>query len=142
MPPARLARDFIGRIIRLEEQVRRLGLVSKAHVETKTFIIGGDVDSSLIIPWVGIGVNLDGRATEWKQIVDFGGLAYSGSVDISWELDGSSVGTSTITSGSWAGAVLTTPIDLTPGWHTLRPVITSGTATNLSAAFAITTGRR
>lgn len=142
MPPSRQSPDFIGRILRLEEKVRRLALISKAHVETKTFIIGGDVDSSLIVPWVGIGVNLDSRSTEWKQIVDFGGQTYSGSVDISWELDGSSVGTSTLGSGSWTRALLTTPIDLQPGWHTLRPVITSGSATNLSAAFAITTGRR
>jgi hypothetical protein len=142
-------RDFIARILRLEEQVRRLLIVSKAHTESKTIIVPGTIDDTVDLPRVAVLVNADGKSTEWKQIVGFAGECGSGGIDVEWQLDGTPIGTFSALDTGWTTDMLTTPVDLeyasaTNGAHQMKAVIQSGSSATggMSLAFIVATGRR
>lgn len=137
------ARNFIGHAVAETERSRQTRLVSKAHTETKTFIVGGTIDDALFIPWVGIAINLDERSAEWKTLISLAGRLRVGEVEFNWELDDVEVYSGHIIDDSaWTSVMLDEPIDLQSGWHTLRAVPFSGTGIDLSAAYATNTGRR
>lgn len=60
--------DFVKRFERLEGQVRDMRVRPKAHTETKTFIVGGDIDNGLYVPPVFLNTNPDEESPEWKRI--------------------------------------------------------------------------
>lgn len=133
------------RIVRaLQERVRRLEITSRAHTETKTFLVSQeDISAGLFIPWVFIAVNVDDRSQEWKNLIGLVGHARVGSVTVDWELDGDIIYTGhEIDDTGMTDVEIDPPIQLAPGWHELRPIVTDGTCTDLSAGYATATGRR
>ncbi len=137
------AGDQIDHTLLERERVRQARLVSRAHTETKTFIVGGTIDNALFIPWVGIAINLDGESAEWKSLISLAGRLRLGEVEFNWELDDVEIYSGHIIDDTaWTSIDLDEPIVLTPGWHTLRAVPFDGTGVDLSAAYATSTGRR
>jgi hypothetical protein len=151
-PPRRESRDFLSRILKLEEYVRRLRDVSKAHTESKTLIIpasAGTIDDTTDLPPFGVRVNADGKSSEWKQVVGFGGAVGSGSVTVEWQLDGTPIGLFSALDTGWSTTPLTTPVDLeydhtTNGAHTFKAVVQSGSSAvgGVSLEVIVATGRR
>jgi hypothetical protein len=141
-------RGLLQRILDAERDVTALKRLARHHTETKTFIVGGTVDSSLIVPPVLVSVNPDDQSPETKRLIAFHGITTTGTIDVFWQLNGSTVltGHTLDSAGSTGG----TRADLLAGfgslpilqgenWLTL--VIASGTATDISAGFTIVTDR-
>lgn len=143
------SQDFVRRFERLEEHVRMLRIRPKAHTETKTFIVGGDIDSGLYVPPVFLNVNPDEESPEWKRLLSFHGILETGSIVAHWELNGDTVvdNHAITTTGSTGGTstdietFLSAELPELDGENWLRLIVDSGTGTNLAAAFTIVTGR-
>lgn len=142
--------DFVRRFARLEEEVRKLRIRPKAHTETKTYIVGGDIDTGLYVPPVFINVDPDEESPEWKRLVSFHGILATGEISVRWELNGDVVVDSHVIddTGSTGGTAADVrdyldpdPPPLLIGENWLQVVVESGTGTELSATFTIITGR-
>jgi hypothetical protein len=141
-------RDIVQRIIDVERVVDQLKQRARHHTETKTFIVGGEVTSSITVPPAVVNVNPDGQSAETKRLISFHGIATTGSLDVYWKLNGTTIltGHTIDTTGSTGGtrADLLTghgslPLLTGENWITL--VINTGTATDISAGFTVVTDR-
>lgn len=136
------SRDLVDVVRRLQEEVRQLRLKKRCHTESKNYIIGGAVDTGLSIPRFFVGVNADSNSPEHKLLLGFWGTVESGSIVVDWYLNGSPVltGHAIDTTGP-NEALLTSPI-LMVNRDFLKPVITSGTGADLTAAAVFSTSGR
>lgn len=137
--------DLLRLINSLSERVRRLELRSSAHAEVRTFIVGGDLEPGLFVPWIQMGLDLDERSPETKELIYLRARTRLGEVTVTWELDDVEFYTGHVIGTSWSVIDLRAEdyaVLLAPGWHDLRPVITDGTCTDISGAYAAATRRR
>lgn len=142
--------DFVKRFERLEGQVRDMRVRPKAHTETKTFIVGGDIDNGLYVPPVFLNTNPDEESPEWKRIVSFHGILQTGSIVVHWELNGVTVvpGHAITSTGSTDGESAdiiayygSLPELVDGGENWLQVIVDSGSGANLAAAVMMVTGR-
>lgn len=142
MPRSPASQDLLRRLQRMETELREIRLRSRAHTETKTFIVGGLVDESTYIPPALVLVNPDEQSQEWKRLLGFDGILNAGTVTIDWYRDGALLlAGHVLTSSGSTGGDLPEPLELSGGsW--LQPVIVSASgATHLAAAFMVVTSR-
>lgn len=133
--------SFVQRFERLERLVHVQRIRRKGHTESKTFLVGGDFDATVVIPPLFVGIDHDGETPEWKRLTGFAGVLQSGTATVNWLLDGALVGTLALTTTP-AVLDLTTPSDLAHG-DTIQPVVTAASgASGLSAATFVVTAAR
>lgn len=131
--------DFIGRYLALEDRVRRLELAVKNHTESKTFLVSGEVSSTVYVPPFCVGIDPDRFIPEEKHILAFRGVMGIGTATVAWLLNGDPIAGATshelTTTYGENDITLAEPLELTDGdW--LQPVIVSasGDAESLAAA--------
>jgi hypothetical protein len=123
----------------LQVQVnRRLANIErrrKGHTETKTFIIGGPVDTDLYVPPFFVGIDYDGDTPEWKVLIGFRAVLETGSATLKWLLNGEPVASGqSVDADPLTSIYDIDAVDLALG-DVIQVEITSATdAMNLSAA--------
>lgn len=138
-------KNFVERYARDQERARLARIRPRRRTETKTFIIGGDIDTGLYIPPVFLNLDPEDDTGEWKRLVSCHGILETGSILVSWDLGEDTVlsGHEITTTGSTGGDIEaffgSVPEIVPESW--LQPTVYSGSGTNLSLAFTVITGR-
>lgn len=144
MPRPNVPRTLVARVKALEREVARLGRRSQAHTETKTFLIGGTIADTVFVPWVFTATNLYDKGAETKYLVSLVGQMRTGGASVNWEFDGVEIYAGHVLLDTGMTSVdLDTPVEITPGWHSLRPVFQAGSSgEDAACGYALETLRR
>ena len=132
---------FIRRYEQVERELRTQRIRRKGHTESKTFIVGGDFDTTVVIPKFWVGIDHDGETPEWKRLTGFAGDLEAGTATVEWSLNGTSLGTQDLSTTA-ALLDLDTPLDLAHGDRIQVTVTASSGASGLSACAYIVTAAR
>lgn len=96
----------------LESRVRRLER-NRGHTESKTFIVGGEVDAGLYIPPYCLAVDPNDNVPETKYLYAVTGNLREGSLTVSWFLNDLEIVNTSVTAGFDAEANLIRIEDVT-----------------------------
>lgn len=135
--------SIVRRIVRVEEDIRRLKLRVDGHTETKTFVVSGGITVGLYIPpfFVGVSPDPDSGLIESKVIYAVRGVLRTGVCTVNWLVNGEVVQAGHgITVDTYQGNLpLATALEVNDG-DVVQPVIADATnAADLAAAVVMTT---
>lgn len=125
----------------LEGHVRWLRSQRKGHTETKTFIVGGDLDTDIEIPPFCVGIDADLYTPEVKLLWGFRSRVRAGAVDLEWHLNDVLIAGSeqTATDSGVSEVVLTDPIEVSDSDWVHPVIVDSSSGAHLSAAVVLVT---
>lgn len=143
MPRSPSPDDFFRRLNEMQRRIEALERQSRAHIETKTICVMGELGEDFI-PRALLCVNPEDGAPETKRIIATWCELLSGSMTIAFDINGEEIAYHEVTTSpsfvdveGFYGSEYFLPV----GESWVRTTVLSGTGVNLSAGFVIVTSR-